>query len=405
MIETRAKTKYTVTNLDQGRLQRMFKRKKQLNPASSKKKNTRSNPQKELPKLSDIPIIQVDTPPKKVIDVSRLRASSKLPTCSDFGPERESLFPAFYFCSPCTFWEVSNSCDPKGRGTNRNSLKNACTAKHQSWIIPTRRKKLEKPPPVVDTVDTAKMPAIITIKRRRVDNVASHTKKRRKLDSSNSVIDVDTNNITEVNNSTIIRNDNDVIENQEDNVNKVIELNKQLMELSQNNELLLEKNNSLQLKLHEVEQTQKETLGLKEMSSKEHIESLTSEIKELKELLEKSKNYTNQISENNNKWKTKLNSYVAVINEITEKEKNGRKLLDYYKSIAKLPKQGLFVTKSTTIADIISNFENNVKELKQKKNMNMFNLIDETTKLLFNENLFDGIYLKQMIQRCQEYIF
>jgi len=60
-----------------------------------------------------------------------------LPTCCDFGSNRISLWPGFFFCHPCTLYE--NEMATGNSRCNRSQHKYKCTAGHTSFITPTTK--------------------------------------------------------------------------------------------------------------------------------------------------------------------------------------------------------------------------------------------------------------------------
>lgn len=97
------------------------------------KSKTRQN-KKKLEALTNPP---TDAPPPP--ETSNMSDSptfeDEIITCCHFGKNRRSLYPGFFFCSPCTYWDnVSFDGSSKHQ---RNSTRNACTANHNSWVKPT----------------------------------------------------------------------------------------------------------------------------------------------------------------------------------------------------------------------------------------------------------------------------
>ena len=66
---------------------------------------------------------------------SRLRTTASKPCCSDFGPERRTLYPRHCFCTPCDYWDANHLLNTRMR---RESTRCWCTANHESRLFPTQ---------------------------------------------------------------------------------------------------------------------------------------------------------------------------------------------------------------------------------------------------------------------------
>jgi hypothetical protein len=104
-----------------------------------KTKNTRSATQLEEEKASRI---KAATPlPESPTIVEQRRSRHTTVYCTDFGPDRHQLYPGFFFCSPCGFWEVDCVHATNRSLVKRDSQRYACQGHHKSFIFPTTKWK------------------------------------------------------------------------------------------------------------------------------------------------------------------------------------------------------------------------------------------------------------------------
>ena len=59
--------------------------------------------------------------------------------CSDYGPNRRSTFPSYFFCGPCSIWDDLVTSGSVGQN-KRGSARNECCAKHTNPCFPTQLK-------------------------------------------------------------------------------------------------------------------------------------------------------------------------------------------------------------------------------------------------------------------------
>ena len=132
MVTTRSGKVIKYRPEDYGRYYNVFGRK-----PSHKSIARRLFTRHQINKLPSLPTWQIPESPVKEKDISRLRASKELPTCSDYGQNRRLQFPGYFFCSECDFWDLS-SFDPFSSSRNKRTSRTfACSANHKSWVMPT----------------------------------------------------------------------------------------------------------------------------------------------------------------------------------------------------------------------------------------------------------------------------
>jgi hypothetical protein len=71
---------------------------------------------------------------------SALRTKKPL-TCLLFGIHRETLYPDYFFCSNCKFFEDRLSSGTVHGLSKRNSKRNKCTVNHTDFFFPTQLKQ------------------------------------------------------------------------------------------------------------------------------------------------------------------------------------------------------------------------------------------------------------------------
>ena len=59
-------------------------------------------------------------------------------TCSHYGPNRQYLFPGYFFCNPCSLWD-SVALSNRASSAQRDSTRHLCTAAHTSATHPTMK--------------------------------------------------------------------------------------------------------------------------------------------------------------------------------------------------------------------------------------------------------------------------
>jgi hypothetical protein len=89
--------------------------------------NKRARPEDEIPVTPNCP-----TPRAPHTRQRKIR-------CSDYGPDRRSTFPSYFFCGPCSIWDSLVACGSVGQN-KRGSVRNECTAKHTNPCFPTQQK-------------------------------------------------------------------------------------------------------------------------------------------------------------------------------------------------------------------------------------------------------------------------
>jgi hypothetical protein len=77
------------------------------------------------------------SPPRA--SVHSLRRTKEKPTCLLFGPDRESLYNGYFFCSNCKFYEDAISSGGYSKKLSRDSKRFRRTANHTDFLIPTDR--------------------------------------------------------------------------------------------------------------------------------------------------------------------------------------------------------------------------------------------------------------------------
>ena len=70
----------------------------------------------------------------------RLRTSSGRlrPSCTDFGPDRNTMYPGYFFCKGCIEWD---NRPIENRRIKKINQRYRCTAEHTSFIHPTHKLK------------------------------------------------------------------------------------------------------------------------------------------------------------------------------------------------------------------------------------------------------------------------
>ncbi len=76
------------------------------------------------------------SPPRALI--RSLRRTLKKPTCSLFGPHRETLYSDYFFCANCKIYDDYASSG-YARRIGRDSRRFKCTANHTDFFFPTDR--------------------------------------------------------------------------------------------------------------------------------------------------------------------------------------------------------------------------------------------------------------------------
>ena len=75
--------------------------------------------------------IEIKLPPQK-----KIHTRSMVITCSDFGPERQKLFPDSFFCNQCDNWDARDVLNSK---LKCDSVRYKCTVKHISMDEPEKK--------------------------------------------------------------------------------------------------------------------------------------------------------------------------------------------------------------------------------------------------------------------------
>ena len=65
-----------------------------------------------------------------------LAPNGRHPACTNFGPDRHTKYPGFFFCTPCDNWEKRDICNKR----LKRSMKNyKCKGDHTLWERPNTR--------------------------------------------------------------------------------------------------------------------------------------------------------------------------------------------------------------------------------------------------------------------------
>ena len=335
----------------------------------------------------------------KLRDRARLLASkTRLPTCSDYGKNRMFLYPGVFFCHPCNMWD-SVSFDKNTR-YQRSSTRNRCVGNHTSWVKPTNR-RLETNEEY--KARQSKLPSQATLD----GSTGKRARKKRKFfgdsDDESGYITVDNKIIKH------LENDTEEYKKQIDNLCETVG------EMEYSNKTLFEYNTTLESKLHTAISRnaelalQQDSLALNQettlQSNSEVIDDLINEKMNLKNQLIEATDDVKKISAENKKLNIKYESVNTSMINVSMKLKTASKLNVKHANNQEQEKNKNERTNfsSISIVEFVNNFYKDLIVLSKYKNRNLNKMIAQVTKILFDPELFDGIFLEQLILRCQEY--
>ena len=135
-MKTRSRKAYTPTPESYGRYGRAASSKKRKS-TDSLKVETRASKKES----SDMDQLRQPTPPSTPEqDTPRANTRSQHPSCSNFGPYRHQIYPGYFFCEECKWWDDIQASGGNNRA-KRDSAKFRCTAGHTSFVFPNVKKR------------------------------------------------------------------------------------------------------------------------------------------------------------------------------------------------------------------------------------------------------------------------
>ena len=116
-----------------GTKKRTSRKKKPVTPPTVQTRSSLKNQKLKTPPAPTLPHFSTPTTPVHVLP--RVTRKSR-PTCSHFGPMRRFLYPGYFFCRHCDWWDdmvashLHDNCNREG-----NTYR--CRASHTNTCIPT----------------------------------------------------------------------------------------------------------------------------------------------------------------------------------------------------------------------------------------------------------------------------
>jgi hypothetical protein len=301
-------------------------------------------------------------------NVSRQPALRKvLPTCCDYGRDRKWMFPGFYFCTSCDYWDEEQEIGTER--SRRTSKTYRCKAKHESWVGPTHELKIEDPPK-----NNKKAEPVQKSKKSQTTN----TKKKSDV-QNNQLFEDKINLINEINHLTINLNE-------ATSANDKVDINNRLLQ----EDLRKAINNYITVKVNSFNNEKQNVLDEKEKL-----------VEQLKETL----NYSQQIEKTNNELKQKISNSEEIINNLRRKQANLNQQINYFKKKFnnKNKKCDFTITKDTTLDEVVDSFFHNIQELSKIKNRKLKSMFEIVSKKFFSNDLFDGVLQEKLLHRSQEF--
>ena len=134
MVGTRSGTAYVPKSIHYGR----YAKQNATLPGQKKAAKVSQKPKtrQSKRKSSDVPLSASPPPTPPNPANSTVVTRSSHPTCSHFGPLRNQIYPGYFFCQNCKWWDdnVRSGCTGNAK---RTSQKFRCRASHDNWLFPS----------------------------------------------------------------------------------------------------------------------------------------------------------------------------------------------------------------------------------------------------------------------------